>query len=365
MNDNRLILYDGHDLDGWGAYWASQQSEQWRGARAIPVAYQEPPPAEAKGKDLLILDFCYPPEELKRLHAANRSVLVIDHHISAAREWAEETGAHFEGSPHTFYFNDNLRYEFDLNRSAAGMAWDYLVGNEPPWLIKYVEDRDLWKFELPHSRAVHAHLRALPLDLPTWDALGGMGEPDQQFIATGNTLIHQMNGYIRVIAQFRAKEMIAKHWAYAVNCPPSFISDLAHHLLELAEASDDASLNNGGKGYLAAVWFDHPKGYRKYSLRSSGEVDAGAIAQLYGGGGHKHAAGFKTPYGGVWGQETLEACSVCGSTDIEVTNWTFANGSWSTGAAAPTTDVWCPTCSVTSEVDTVAVNRIKTELFDE
>jgi nanoRNase/pAp phosphatase (c-di-AMP/oligoRNAs hydrolase) len=35
---------------------------------------------------------------------------------------------------------------------------------------------------------------------------------------------------------------------------------------------------------------------RKYSLRSvEGGVDVSEVAALFGGGGHKHAAGFKIP----------------------------------------------------------------------
>lgn len=37
------------------------------------------------------------------------------------------------------------------------------------------------------------------------------------------------------------------------------------------------------------------EGYRKYSLRSvpNGGIDVSEIAAKFGGGGHKHAAGFK------------------------------------------------------------------------
>ena len=45
---------------------------------------------------------------------------------------------------------------------------------------------------------------------------------------------------------------------------------------------------------IAAVLRDAGKGFWKASLRSRGNVNVAKIAELYGGGGHKNAAGFRT-----------------------------------------------------------------------
>lgn len=48
---------------------------------------------------------------------------------------------------------------------------------------------------------------------------------------------------------------------------------------------------------FAACYWDTPKG-RDYSLRSRGDgADVSEIASLYGGGGHRDAAGFSVPWG--------------------------------------------------------------------
>ena len=44
---------------------------------------------------------------------------------------------------------------------------------------------------------------------------------------------------------------------------------------------------------IAALFRDMGKGFWKASLRSKGNVNVAKIAELYGGGGHKNAAGFK------------------------------------------------------------------------
>lgn len=48
---------------------------------------------------------------------------------------------------------------------------------------------------------------------------------------------------------------------------------------------------------FAACYMDDPSG-RTFSLRSAEDgVDVSEIAKRYGGGGHKHAAGFKVAIG--------------------------------------------------------------------
>lgn len=53
------------------------------------------------------------------------------------------------------------------------------------------------------------------------------------------------------------------------------------------------------------VWWDTPT-HRVFSLRSTPDgLDVAAIAKGYGGGGHRHAAGFQMPHG--WAGDDTEA----------------------------------------------------------
>jgi nanoRNase/pAp phosphatase (c-di-AMP/oligoRNAs hydrolase) len=59
-------------------------------------------------------------------------------------------------------------------------------------------------------------------------------------------------------------------------------------------ASDAGNILSEGRAF-AATYYDTDKS-RVFSLRSSkGGVDVGEVAKLFGGGGHKHAAGFSVP----------------------------------------------------------------------
>ena len=55
---------------------------------------------------------------------------------------------------------------FDMGRSGAVLAWDYFFGGPStgrprPWIVEYVQDRDLWAWKLPRSKEVSAYLRSL------------------------------------------------------------------------------------------------------------------------------------------------------------------------------------------------------------
>ena len=59
-----------------------------------------------------------------------------------------------------------------MDRSGAMLGWRYMhPGQEPPPLIGYVQDRDLWRFELPNSREISAALGSYPMDFEVWKSL--------------------------------------------------------------------------------------------------------------------------------------------------------------------------------------------------
>ena len=69
----------------------------------------------------------------------------------------------------------------------------------------------------------------------------------------------------------------------SANCPPHLTSDVGH---ELAIQS----------GTFGLCWTLSKEGLvAKCSLRSNGGYDVSTIAKVFGGGGHRNAAGFEVP----------------------------------------------------------------------
>ena len=266
-----LVIFHANCNDGFGAAFAVYS--HFRQDDACPcdfvaASYGQHPP-EVTGRDVYIVDFFYRRPVLTQLCRTARSVTIIDHHLTAERDLACLERAH-----------DNLRMVFDMDKSGAVLTWEYFHREPPPRLLLHIQDRDLWRFELEGTNDIYAALMARPFDFRTWAELVDYGEVPAFLIAEGRAI----NRYRReMIELHRDKVVIGSVDGYQVpivNCYEEIASDL---LAELAVGHP-----------FAASYQDHGT-LRKWSLRSSDAgADVAAIAEHFGGGGHRHASGFIT-----------------------------------------------------------------------
>src|SRR5690606_20219133 len=166
---------------------------------------------------------------------------------------------------------------FDMERSAAGITRDFFFGREPrPWLIDYIEDRDLRRETRPDGDEVILALSSYPHDFATWQRILGDG-PDA-LLADGRAIHRYHRTLVDALKRSAVRGAIGGVEVPVVNAPPQFASEVAGELAE-------------GEPFAACYW-NQPHG-TTYSLRSrEGGMDVAEIAKLYGGGGHRHAAGF-------------------------------------------------------------------------
>jgi oligoribonuclease NrnB/cAMP/cGMP phosphodiesterase (DHH superfamily) len=163
------------------------------------------------------------------------------------------------------------------------MTWDYYFGGTPGSLIKHVEDRDLWRFSMEQTRAFQANLFSYEYTFENWDDINNICADDfkyWQFVAEGHAIerkhFKDINELIKVAA---TRDDIAGFDVPVLNAPYFYSSDAGHIMSENEP--------------FAACYWDTPEG-RIYSLRSCSDgLDVSEIAVKFGGGGHKHAAGFK------------------------------------------------------------------------
>jgi oligoribonuclease NrnB/cAMP/cGMP phosphodiesterase (DHH superfamily) len=260
----RLVIYHDRCVDGFTAAWAIWCRFGDHDTEYLPANHGDAAPS-VRGRDVYIVDFSYPREVLIDMHREARELLVLDHHRTARVE--------LEGLSYAL---------FDMERSGAGMTWDYFHGADTrPWLIDYVEDRDLWRFKLSGSKQVNAWIGAQTrtrfLDW-TWLLQEGMAKASEQ----GAAVLRYVDRYVEEMS-VQAREVYTEHSPQPVpviNAPYINISELLQHL-----AKDKP---------FAVGWFERNDGVFQYSLRSSAtsDVDVSEVAKKYGGGGHKNAAGF-------------------------------------------------------------------------
>jgi uncharacterized protein len=258
VKDRPLVLYHGDCTDGFAAAWAAYC--KWRdNADYLPCVYGKTMP-EVAGRRVFIFDFSFPREQLLQMKRDAATLVLLDHHKTA------------------FAAVGDLPFcVFDMERSGAKLAWDYLHPDKPaPWIILYVQDRDLWRHELRETREVNASIGSWPHDFAFWNAR--WHDAQAHAVDEGAAILRYQAG---VIQQHVARARIVRFHDYDV--PVVNVSVLVSEILhELDEH------------YAFALgWYQMQDGSYVYSLRSRGGFDVSAIAKLHGGGGHRNAAGFR------------------------------------------------------------------------
>jgi oligoribonuclease NrnB/cAMP/cGMP phosphodiesterase (DHH superfamily) len=265
--DRPLVIYHANCADGFSAAWCF-----WRkygpSADYFAGVYQQDPP-EVAGRDVYLVDFSYKRPVVEKMVAAAKRVWLIDHHKSAIDDLLTLDGLHLF---------------IDLERSGATLAWDFLFPDEDrPLLLGHIEDRDLWRFKLPGTREIQSFVFSHKYDFETWDRLMSARELELMEMTAAGAAIerkHQKD-VAELLAKCKRTMKIAGYEVPVANLPYTMSSDAAHVMAMRAP--------------FAACYYDTPAG-REFSLRSREDgMDVSEVARIYGGGGHKHAAGFRVP----------------------------------------------------------------------
>ncbi|MAF79502.1 hypothetical protein CL629_00240 [bacterium] len=269
----KVILYHSNCEDGFSAAWAAWKKFKNK-ASYIPVDYQKPPPKGLKNKDIFLLDFSYPEDIIKRLIKNNKSITILDHHITAQKGLSSLSKSNF----------DNFNAIFKNSHSGAVIAWNFFhAKKKAPKLLEYVEDIDLWKFKKKNSKEISAVLQLISYTFKEWSKFALKAEDAKtrkEIIKQGKTILSYQNKIIKRIARQAKTVTIKGKKALAVNCPV-LASEIGNELSK-------------GDIPIGIVWFEDKKKI-KISLRSNGKVDISKIAEQFGGGGHKAAASFRLP----------------------------------------------------------------------
>ncbi len=311
------IIYHADCLDGFGAALAA-----WRrfgpDAEYWPLHHGQPlETGKIAGQDVFILDFSFTPEILEGCANSAKSVTQIDHHLSAHQAWNGRLQSEAGGRQSYRHPELALQVIFDLDKSGARLAWEYFQPDSLlPLALAHIEDQDLWRFALPGTRAFCRALRQQPRQFADWNeiveatsernsaryrSLLEQGTAIESFFASE---VERLAGGAQTMpARLRGEPVDAlqaiRHtqptlhdgeqcWhvlhGIAINANAMFASELGNRLAEQS-------------GTFGLVWQLASDGEAKVSLRSQGDFDVAAIAQRYGGGGHRNAAGFRLPAG--------------------------------------------------------------------
>lgn len=295
-----LVIFHGSCLDGFTAAWAARKSilETTQDEPEMFAAYY---PANSSTEDavlpdvtdrnVIMVDFCVHRGQLLRLKEQAKSLLVLDHH-KTHRDACE--GLDF--------------CTFDMGRSGAALAFDYFqprmegaavhtqIGGRP-WLVSYVQDRDLWRWDLPDSKIVSAFLLCQEMTWENWDRIAGLNL--EQVVRLG----YGADMALRFAAGEAAKA--ARRIPFPMNVEATRLvyegsASASHYYDDIPVVNMSYYGTSEAVGMLAqdapfAVgWYQQADGSYRYSLRSRNGFDVSKVAEAFGGGGHAAAAGFSS-----------------------------------------------------------------------
>lgn len=290
--DRPLVITHAACPDGWCCEFLFRRHF---GANAdyMQAKYGDPIPDVKIRPWVYIADFSWKRDDMIRLIQDVRGrVTVLEHHRTAEGELTAAVAG--------LYWDTMVsapKVLFDLNRSGAMLTWQYLkdagatdpvfATDEPPAIVQYVQDRDLWKWELPYSKEINAALASYAKTVEVWGDLWRMMQPAAMsfltLVAEGEAILRQQEREVQA-AVARAVEMdIAGHRVLVVNTT-------CHH-------SEIGERLSAGRPFGATYYDDLKRGLRCWSFRSrEGGIDVSEIARRWpGGGGHRQAAGCQQP----------------------------------------------------------------------
>lgn len=268
-----LVIYHGNCADGFSAAWCFWK-KYGSDAEYVAGVYQTSPP-DVTGRDVYLVDFSYKRAVVEQMLEVAERITLIDHHKTAIDDLMDLTERE-QGKK-------ALHWYCDIERSGATLAWDYLFPGEPrPLLLGHIEDRDLWRFKLQGTREIQALVFSHEYSFETWDKLMSASRLDlAEMTIAGAAIERKHHKDIAELTKVCMRTMtIAGHDVPCASLPYTLTSDAGHHMALTT-----------GKPFAACYWDTTDK--RVFSLRSTEfGIDVSEIAKVYGGGGHKHAAGF-------------------------------------------------------------------------
>lgn len=294
-----LVIYHANCADGFSAAWCFWNLSN-KNFDFHPGVYSEAPP-DVTDRVVYLVDFSYKREVVNMMCGKAKHVYLIDHHKTAIDDCGFLID---EGSDE---YQKNFTWYVDLERSGAMLAWDFLhnvdwyandeglardIAKEhkpgdinyvtPPLLLGHVQDRDLWKFKLEGSKPIHLAMSARNWTFEEFDNMMLKQHPTvlhSEGLAIERKHFKDLEGMLDMCE----REMgILIYSVVAANLPGWMASDGGNRILQRNPHTP-----------FAASYYDTST-QRIFSLRSEdSRVDVSEIAKLYGGGGHRNAAGFR------------------------------------------------------------------------
>ncbi|XWV24767.1 DHH family phosphohydrolase-like protein [Tupanvirus deep ocean] len=285
-NNVDVVLYHGSCSDGFGSafvvwlyYKRLYGLERANSIQYLPCYYQKENQSFAPeflekltDKNILMCDFSYKYSQLMRLIYVSKSFMILDHHKTAKADLDRPD------------FPSSLKI-FDMNRSGAGITWDYFFPDQPiPKFLAHIQDRDIWTKKYSETSEFVAFFYEQEFDFDLWEKYLDDAMV-KKAIETGRSWLEYQKVIIDKVIKKTSYVIQEINGQYSVvlycNCP-ELKSDIGNLVFKALPIGD-----------FSCVWdYNLYTDQTNYSFRSTDDrYDVSAIASKFGGGGHRNASG--------------------------------------------------------------------------
>ena len=228
-------------------------------------------------EEIVIVDCSLRPNDMLMLiYASNpgtpveiKNITWIDHHATAIDKYKN--------------FQFDIPGKREVGVSGCKLTWNYFYTQCPPYAVEFINDYDLWKFNIPISKTFVTGLKyhdTSPDNSQLWSPL----------FDDNDAILNDIIQKGKIISKVEENRWRGYSSAYGF---PVYWKEYKCFCLNSGGANMDA-FGNLAQTYdiLIAFVYQHPE-YRVTLFTTSTKIDVSKIATEYGGGGHKQAAGFR------------------------------------------------------------------------
>lgn len=240
---------------------------------------------DVTGKHVAVVDFSFDAQTTKEHLEAAASLVVLDHHASAESSLKDLPAAN---------------KVFEMRQSGATLAWNFWhPDKECPLLFRYIEDKDIWRWAMHHSKEFSA-VFGLEVPIPqsgpiTSDAF----EVIDKLVKGGEAALADLISKGRAVLQFQ-NHLVQQHKQRAVlrrlKAFPDLVASVVNATVLSSEVGNAVTQIEGANFALCFSVQPDGKGFglsARSCFPAEGQADVSLIAKHFGGGGHRAAAGFR------------------------------------------------------------------------
>jgi len=272
----KICVYHAACPDGFGAAWSTWKAWEGEGEFVARGHYDRMRGSRVEDALVLFVDIAPGLDEIRQLAEHAAKIVILDHHITNQKAFAKD--------PELLRAleDDGHEIHFDMAHSGSVLTWQYLFpGEDVPEILRYVQDQDIWTWELPKSAEINAALSSYDQNFETWSELAG--RDISELAREGEPIVRTDAVEVARAIKNPSPIRLGKLRVEAINARTRR-SAIGHALAERQAFGDPWGCVYRLEGSKVQA-----------TLYSIGDFDVSKIAVYYGGGGHKNAAGFSVP----------------------------------------------------------------------